>query len=240
MYNFLDNYIFLFKEYCNYILTVHTVTININTFAAIFLFGWLTSLNPCSLSIIPIYISHISNEKETPKVNTSILFILGLFTNFIIIGSLFIYFAQIYKQFVINFNATSGFLLIFIGVNLLQIFPISSLFINKTQAADVKSNGYLNSFTLGFSSGIITSACNIPILVALLTWLSSLNNYIQSISLSITYTLGYCLSIFSASFLTKFLNQLQVFNRITSWTTSVVGAFMLSSGIFSLCHFFQV
>nr|QUE29197.1 dsbD [Erythrotrichia welwitschii] len=241
MNNFLDNYIFLFKEYCNYILAINTVSINPTTFLGIFLFGWLTSLNPCSLSIIPIYLSYINNKTEKSGKKISVLFIVGFFLNFITIGLILIYFGKLYRQFFSSSDLTSGILLVFIGITLLDILPITKFkFIGNTSLDSyIGPDGYLRPITIGFSSGIITSACNIPVVIALLTWVSSLHNIVQAIFLLVIYIIGYSFSIFFVSFLTVFLKEVKLFNQLITLTTSLLGSALLSSGVFSLCRFFK-
>nr|QUE29373.1 dsbD [Erythrotrichia longistipitata] len=240
MYNLIDNYIFLFKEYCNYILTINTVYISYNTFIGIFFFGWLTSLNPCSISIIPMYLSYVGSETKTSANNNSFFFILGFFINFIVLSLLLTYSGKIYRQLFSNSDLTSGLLLMFVGVTLLKILPAVSISNKKAMKLDIKFSGSINAIAVGFSSAFITSACNIPIVIVLLTWLSSLNNPLQSLLLSITYVSGYSLSIFLASLASNFLSQIRIINQIISWITSLLGSIILSSGVFSICHFFRL
>ena len=240
MYTFIDNYVFLFKEYCNYILNINTVEINFYTFSCVFIFGWLTSLNPCSISIIPVYLSLINSEAKISPISNTFLFILGFFLNFIMIGGSIIYFGQVYRQIFSKSDLTSGTLLIFIGINLLKIIKIPITNITNKKESNIKVNTYFQAIAMGFSSGIVTSACNIPIVVALLTWLSSLGNSIGSLLLLVTYVVGYSTSIFLAYFLNSFLTQVKFFNQITSWGISLVGCITISSGIFSLCQFFNI
>nr|QUE28662.1 dsbD [Porphyrostromium japonicum] len=236
IYNFIDNYIFLFKEYCNYILTINTINININTFMGILAFGWLTSLNPCSISIIPIYLSYISNKNNSSKSRTNILFFSGFVANFMIICICIIYFAKLYKQTVANSILASGILLVFLGITLLRIVSLPTIFKNPLS----QSSSEINVFTVGFSSGIVTSACNIPILITLLAWLTSLDNAMQSFLLGTTYLLGYSFSILFASILTSFLSEVNTFHKIISWCASIFGTIILSTGVFSICRFLRL
>ena len=239
MYNLIDNYIFLFKEYCNYILTINTVHISYNTFIGIFFFGWLTSLNPCSISIVPIYLSYVSFETKKSSNSTTIFFVLGFLMNFVVLGILLIYFGKVYRRLFSNSDLTSGILLVFVGIALLKILPIAGVSNDKIMESDLKFGRNINSILVGFSSGFITSACNAPIVLVLLTWLSSLNSALQSLLLAITYVFGYSLSIFLASLVGKFFSQIRILNQTISWATSFVGSVVLSSGVFSICHFFK-
>lgn len=240
MYNFIDNYIFLFKEYCNYILTINTISITPNTFLGVLVFGWLTSLNPCSIAILPIYFSYTSNQTNISRSTSSFLFISGFITNFMAIGIFILYFARIYKNLFSSSDLTSGILLLFVGMNLLKVLKMSTIFDNNVKKSNFRFNFYLSNFMMGFSSGLITSACNIPILIALLAWLGSLHNSWQSFLLAATYLTGYSLSIMFASILANFLDEIAFFNKVVSWTTSILGSIIVSSGIFSICRFFKL
>ena len=240
MYILIDNYVFLFKEYCNYILNINTVEVNFYTFFFIFIFGLLTSLNPCSLSIIPVYLSLINNEEEISNTNNTFLFILGFVINFIMIGGSIIYFGQVYRQFFSRSDLTSGILLIFIGINLLRIIKIPIISTGNQEKSKIKANSYFQTIIVGFSSGVVTSACNIPIVAAFLTWLSSLENIIESFLLLVIYIVGYSTSIFVAYFLNNFLTQVKFFNQVTSWGISFFGCITISTGVFSLCQFFNI
>jgi len=117
---------------------------------------------------------------------------------------------------------------------------MTNILTEKSLPTALKINQYINTFFIGFTSGFLTSTCNIPILITLLTWLSSLHNSITSTLLAITYLVGYSMSIILISFLKRFLDKIIMFNYIVSWLTSILGAITLSSGIFSICHFFKL
>nr|QUE29977.1 dsbD [Erythrocladia irregularis] len=238
LYSFIDNYIFYFKEYCRHLLMLQNVKLSFNLIIVVFILGICTSFNPCSISIIPIFFSYITRTKVKDRLAANLCFILGTFTNFIILGESAILIRGSYNQLLTNSNLVTGCALIFIGCTLLNLFPFDKLVSSRQR--QVKSNFIVNSFFMGFSSGLVTSACNIPIIIALLSWLSSFPNQLQSFLFLLVYFFGYSLSIVFISILSNIVDEIVFFNSILSLITSAFGMFMVSNGTFLICKFLNL
>nr|QUE28251.1 hypothetical protein [Pseudoerythrocladia kornmannii] len=216
------------------------LTPSLNMIIIIFILGILTSLNPCSISIIPIYLSYITNVELEKRILTNIFFILGSCINFLLIGEAAISITSFYNKILVNSDLTTGVALVFIGIVLLRLIPLDIIVQKNQNNSPTKSNFLLSAFFLGSSSGFVTSACNIPVIIALLSWLSIFSNPLQSVFLLLVYFLGYSLSLVFISILSNIMDQIGFLNNILSWITSLFGMFLLSNGIFLICTFIQL
>nr|YP_010336976.1 cytochrome c biogenesis protein transmembrane region [Madagascaria erythrocladioides]QUE29009.1 dsbD [Madagascaria erythrocladioides]UNJ16561.1 cytochrome c biogenesis protein transmembrane region [Madagascaria erythrocladioides] len=235
MYNFIDNYIFYFKQYCNYFLRLNSIEFNLVTGGVIFMLGILTSLNPCSLSILPLYFSYLLNSKNQNNLINSFYFIIGIFTNFLFIGILAIYVGKLNKNFLETENFFSSIILIMIGLGLLKIIPLN-FFQFRESNNNITTTCSANFFVLGLTSSFTTSACNMPIITALFAWLSSLKDTISIILFLMSYIVGYSLSIIIAFSINKLIEKTNILNTIVSWLSSIIGIITLSNGIFLFCN----
>nr|QUE28821.1 dsbD [Porphyropsis coccinea] len=238
--NIIDNYTFFFKEYCRYLIILKEVDLSFGIMFAFFVIGLLTSLNPCSISIAPIYLSYTTKIKSNQKINFNLFFIIGSSLNFLGMGIISIYVGNLYKNLLANFELTNGLIFILIGMSLLNLIPFDQFSTANRRKINIKNGVSLNSFILGFTSSFITSACNIPIIIVLFSLLSTLENHFHSLLLLCCYFIGYSASIFSLSILTSLVDKIVFFNKIIYWITSLFGIILISNGTVLVCNFFTI
>lgn len=154
--------------------------------------GMLNSLNPCSISIIPVIIYSLQDTVIYKKYLKWGMFTLGVYTSFLLF---FIVHLQINTYLSTILTIQSLFtitLFIVLGLMNLEILPIILNFNPINLVTDISKEQYLSiAYFLGLSLGISISACTTPILFSFLTWLNSQNNIYKEIYSGAIYTLGY-------------------------------------------------
>jgi cytochrome c biogenesis protein CcdA len=148
-------------------------------FLILFSSGLLSSISPCSLSLVPltsIYLIGTSNkdEKYNIKLSKSVLYAFGLATPLTIVGLFVATFGGIFTT---NTDSTFmntellsllvGLISFIMGLNLLDIVPLS--FPSLKLGFDQKYIPWgLKSYLFGISSALIASPCSSPILASVL------------------------------------------------------------------------
>nr|QCI04777.1 Thiol:disulfide interchange protein [Bornetia secundiflora] len=196
LYNDYEIYVYSLQQMLNSILITSISELTVYTALFFFIFGIITSLTPCFISIIPLSLVYISsNKKESFKKN---IFILGLLsTMFLIIISINILNYK-YLNYFQNIPVLSYMILLVMSLNLLQILEFSTVLIsinNMFGSLNKNINSRVYHYLTGAIVGLSTLPCSTAIIFVISFWLSnSINNFLSVIYLFI-YILGYFVSI---------------------------------------------
>nr|QCI05289.1 Thiol:disulfide interchange protein [Compsothamnion thuyoides] len=120
LYDIYEVYFYILQQNLYRLLILNISQFNIYVCILMFLFGLITSLSPCFLSIMPLSIAYMNSSKYSKKNN--LLFTLGI-ANTIFFFSLIINFINIkYFSHIYKVPIFSSIILLIISLNLLQIF----------------------------------------------------------------------------------------------------------------------
>lgn len=154
-----------------------------------FLAGVLTSLTPCSLSCVPLVIGFVGGVKDTKKAFwLSLTFALGTAITFTTLGAV----ASIAGSLIGTQNKLwylfLGTIMVLMSLQIMEIYQIipSSFLISKN-----KKTGYIGAFFAGILSGIFSSPCSTPVLIALLAIVARDGYLVYGILLLLFYSLGH-------------------------------------------------
>lgn len=231
----LDLFVYNSQHFVNNITLYQLNHLNSTSFSFIFLSGLFTSLSPCIISILPVCILYIAGEtqKLNPinKTKNLFLFCLGTISSFITLGILATLITKTYSQFFNGIPTISAVVIIYMGLNLLNIVHINSPKFNGL----VTNNNYnFKMYLSGVGIGIAISSCSTPIFVTLLVWINSTQKIFTGLIFILIYSIGYIFpiiigSIFSTSFL-----KLTGFSFWNNLWAPFSGTMLLSAGTFSL------
>ncbi|NQT33597.1 thioredoxin family protein [bacterium] len=150
----------------------------------VFIGGVLLSLTPCVYPIIPITIAFIgarSGGSKLKGLSLSLVFVLGLALVYSILGVIAaatggVFGLSTQNPWVIGF-VTVIFLVM--GAGMMGAFEIALPSSLQTKLSSGKRSGYLGALFVGATTGLIAAPCVGPVLVALLSWVSSTGNIIH-------------------------------------------------------------
>uniref|UniRef100_UPI003003749F thiol:disulfide interchange protein n=1 Tax=Anunuuluaehu liula TaxID=3049639 RepID=UPI003003749F len=198
--------------------------------------GLLTSINPCSISILPLSVSYIDNKKNN-HIN-KYTFIAGLISSLIIIFSLSILLNNYYYKLILNIPIFSSIIIIIIGLNFLKIFNLNFFTINILQFHPFNFNidSNFSNFIIGLMFGLSSCSCSTPILATLLFWLSNTHNILSGIIYILCYMLGYIIPLFILIEITINYTKIKIISQIWNYLMPVSGSFILGIGLFSLLN----
>ncbi|OGK31584.1 hypothetical protein A3F29_01365 [Candidatus Roizmanbacteria bacterium RIFCSPHIGHO2_12_FULL_33_9] len=201
-----------------------------------FLAGVLTFIAPCTLPLVPAYISFISGQSTNKRkiLMNGLLFIVGFSLVFILFGILFGLLGSVIVPYRIWLTRIGGIFVILFGLFMLKIINIS--FLNQTEKIQLspifKRGEPLSSFLLGSSFAFGWTPCVGPILGSILILASTTSNVWQG---------GLLLTVFSLGLGTPFLliavgigsasEKIKSFSKYLGIVEKVGGVFLIFLGI---------
>tara|TARA_B100000965_G_scaffold344978_1_gene315512 strand:+ start:1637 stop:2362 length:726 start_codon:yes stop_codon:yes gene_type:complete len=205
------------------------------TILIVFIGGLLTSLGPCSLSLLPITVAYLAGfkNKQNP-LQTTISFCSGIVLSLVILGILSGFFGKIYGQLPGFFSIFISFLAIIMGLNLLGIVKLS---LPAGPDPEVWRNQFppsLAPISSGFAFGLASSPCTTPVLAVLLAWVSQQGNPITGIIFLGSFAIGQIVPVFVAGTFAASIPKLLSFRPIGKWIPPISGVILLTVGLISL------
>ncbi len=147
----------------------------------IFIGGILLSFTPCVYPIIPITIAYIgatASGSRLKGLSLSLVFVLGLALVYSALGV-----AAAATGGVFGINTRNPYVVGFVtlvflvmGVGMLGAFDISLPASWQSRLSSKRHSGYLGALFIGGATGLVAVPCVGPVLVALLSWVSSTGN----------------------------------------------------------------
>jgi thiol:disulfide interchange protein DsbD len=166
---------------------------NFLDYLKVFFAGAALSFTPCVYPLIPITASFIgatSSGSKAKGFSLSLLYVTGMAVTYSILGLV----ASLTGMFFGRISAHPltyiivGTIIIIFGLSMLDLFTL--YFPQFFRPPAVKGKGYLSSFTLGLSSGLVVSPCLTPALGAILLYLATKKNIIYGTTLLFTFACG--------------------------------------------------
>ncbi len=202
------------------------------TIFLVFSAGLLTSLGPCSLSLLPVTIAYIGGtEKNKFKLFS---FSGGVVFSLVILGAASGFLGKIYGQIPSYYTSVVAFIAIIMGLNLLGILKFQLPYGPDLKIIEDQIPSFLAPFAIGTTFGLASSPCITPVLATLLAWVSQAKNPTISIVFLFFFGIGQVIPLIlagvTAENLKKFL-QLRKFSQIIP---TLSGIFLISLGLLNL------
>jgi len=198
----------------------------------IFSAGLLTSLGPCSLSLLPITIAYVGGTKKNQYKLVS--FSGGVVFSLVTLGALSGFLGKIYGQIPSYYTSFVALIAIIMGLNLLGVLKFQLPNGPDLNLLENKIPSLLTPFAIGTTFGLASSPCITPVLATLLAWVSQAKNPTISIIFLFFFGLGQVTPIIIAGATTENLKKFLEFRKYSQIIPILSGIFLVSIGILNL------
>ena len=221
---------------------------NVTYFGAL-LAGLLSFLSPCVLPLVAPYLcflggttfDQLTGEDETPShvyttvVMSSVAFVLGFTTVFVILGATATAAGQLLAANLPLLAKIAGVVIIIAGLHFLGVIHLPILHREARYHADSRPAGLVGAYVIGLAFAFGWTPCIGPVLGAILAVAAGEDSVRQGVSLLFVYSLGLGIPfIIAAIAIRPFLNTMQRFRRHLATVEKVLGGFLVLTGILFL------
>ncbi len=178
----------------------------------VFIAGILTSLTPCTLSMLPVTIGYLGGFGESRPIGQSLLFVGGFATTLTGFGLGAAFLGRVYGQSGWGWSIIMAIVALGMGLQLLGLIQLP-------QWEGVPLEKYvpigLRSYGVGLSFGLASSPCSTPILATLLAWVAQTQNPLLGALFLLVYAFGSSLPLLISGI---FAGSLRSFLALRQWT----------------------
>ncbi len=211
--------------------------------------GVVSFLSPCVLPLVPPYLGYmagvsleeLANDEEDNRAAarrvflTSLVFVLGFSTVFILLGATASLVGQIIRQYLDFLGYIAGAVIIIMGLHFLGVFRIGLLYREARFQVTRKPAGPLGAYVMGLAFGFGWTPCIGPVLAGILTFAAAKDTVGQGVLLLSAYAVGLGIPFLIASlFAGPFLKFMQRFRKHMGVVEKMMGGMLVVTGVLFL------
>jgi cytochrome c-type biogenesis protein len=205
------------------------------TLALVFCGGALTSLGPCSLSLLPVTLAYLAGfEDGRPPWQRSLAFCGGIVGALVILGSLSGLVGRIYGQVPALIPNLVAILAIVMGLNLLGVLRIPLPAGPDPENWRSRVPAPLAPIAAGLAFGVAASPCTTPVLAVLLGWIAQSGHPIVGMALLTSFGIGQVVPLLIAGTFAAAVPKLLALRSVGRWVPPVSGVVLLTTGLLTL------
>ncbi len=203
-------------------------------FGASFLGGLISSISPCSLSMLPLIIGYIggfSDEKPLKTLLQMIIFVLGSGIVFAIIGGICAFTG---KLFVGNpyFTLIVASIILIMGLKILDVIDFDMPVVIKEIPQNKVNSTFLYPLLLGIVFALIGTPCSTPILAGIMGFASISAKISQAVIMLFLFSIGQGLIFIVAGFITSKLKTSKNFYKVSEIIMKISGVLLILAALY--------
>ena len=205
------------------------------TLALVFGGGALTSLGPCSLSLLPVTLAYLAGfEDGRSPWQRSLAFCSGIVGALVLLGSLSGLLGRIYGQVPALVPTLVAILAVVMGLNLLGLLRIPLPTGPDPDRWRQQVPPSLAPVAAGLAFGLAASPCTTPVLAVLLGWIAQSGRPLVGMVLLTSFGIGQVLPLLMAGTFAASVPKLLSLRPIGRWVPPISGVVLLASGMLTL------
>ncbi len=210
-------------------------------FGAAFLGGLISSISPCSLSMLPLIIGYVGGySKENPlkTLLQMIIFVIGSGIVFAVIGGICAFTG---KLFVGNpyFTLIVASIILIMGLKILDVIDFELPVIIKEIPQNNFNNEILYPLLLGAVFALIGTPCSTPILASIMGFASISAKVSQAVIMLFLFSIGEGLILIIAGFLTSKLKTGKNVYKVSEGILKFSGALLVLVALYIFYKIFS-
>ncbi len=166
------------------------------TFLLVFLAGVLTSFTPCIFPMLPITISilgyHANRGNRLHNFSRALFYVLGIAVTYSLLGVAAALTGSLFGSALSNKYVIGGLCALFVlmAFSMWGAFEMQVPAFIRNRFGSGKSHGLGGAFVMGLVAGVVASPCVGPVLVSILSFVSTTRNAVLGFGLLFTFALG--------------------------------------------------
>lgn len=199
------------------------------TYILTFLEGFASFISPCILPLLPVYISYFagSENKKSKALTNSIGFVLGFSIIFILLAIVANMIGNAISEYIRYAKTIFGIIIIFLGLNYIEIFRFNLFNKFKKFSANVKKLNFIKALIFGMIFSISMTPCVGTFLSSALLLIATEENALKGLILIILYCIGLGLPFIISSILIDKLKNLFNFIKKNFKTVKIISGITL-------------
>jgi cytochrome c-type biogenesis protein len=238
MWETIQTQLYNFSQLANNQVLHQLNQLSLVSIAVIFTAGLLTSLTPCTISMLPITIGYISSCDDDRTSSSgfvqSLWFALGMATTLAGLGIAATLLGKVYGQIGIGLPLIVGTIAILMGLNQLELLPLRMPAGLGLEWISKDLPRGLRSYLIGLTFGLVASPCSTPVLATLLAWIGTTQNPLLGAGLLLSYAVGYVAPLVLAGTFTSALKKILEVRKWSGWITPTSGVILIGFGVVSI------
>ena len=213
------------------------------TVAVVFIGGLLTSLGPCSLSLLPVTLAYLAGfsgpagsqdaVRQTPW-KRSLSFAAGIVAALVSLGLVSGFLGRIYGQIPGLVPIVVAVLAVAMGLNLLGLLRLPLPAGPDPEVWRRKVPAPLAPLAAGLAFGLAATPCTTPVLAVLLAWMAQNGKPLVGMVLLSSFGAGQVVPLLLAGTAAASLPSLLNLRRFGQWVPPISGVVLVTTGALTL------
>lgn len=202
------------------------------TLVVIFAAGLLTSLGPCSLSLLPVTVAYMAgfSSKTSKPWLLSACFAGGIVLSLVMLGLASAVLGRLYGQVPGFIPTVVAVLAVVMGLNLLGLLRLPLPAGPDPERWRGRVPAPLGPVAAGAAFGLAASPCTTPVLAVLLGWMAQQGRPLVGMVLLTCFGAGQVLPLLLAGSAAASMQRLLALRALSRWVPPISGVVLITSG----------